>query len=474
MAHKSVRGFLQLIGTNVVTKACWALILILLLRKLGATSFGVLATLWSGAAIAAGFTDLGTSQALLRAGSRDHASARRLAGHSLRVQAIVTAATIVLLAVGFWAILPIGRFPPWQRDWVIVLGVAAPLIDRFQALFTVCSQIGGNYSIYSKVRSGYFICLLLLLAGVLWSEGGLLAVSAAYFGLTVVFAALMGTGTWGLLPSATIAAHTSPVKALLWQGLPFLLITTLTLAYGRIEVTILGLFGHTATAGSYHVMYQLVLLVYSIAGMFFTITYPRLYGHRGDPTALVDDFRDTVRWLSLLGWSTALPLWLFAQPILHLMGGTELATYAPLLKVLAAMVLLIPASAALNFLLPADMLRIRVGCDVVGIIVTAAIAAWAAIHNLPIWIAGGAVMGYAVAVALSHITLRGTLPGLTRILLAEFAGIGLRMLPGAILAWWAPGNWWLKLTIFIITGAVLLLTHKSIVRRLCIWFSPKT
>jgi O-antigen/teichoic acid export membrane protein len=256
---------------------------------------------------------------------------------------------------------------------------------------------------------------------------------------------------------------------LIWLGIPFLLVTTLTLAYGRVEVTILGLFGRTALAGSYHVIYQLVLLVYSVAGMFFTVTYPRLYRHRGNDTALLDDFRDTARWLSLLGWIAAPPLWLFAQPILNLMGGTGLTAYAPLLQVLAVMVLIIPASAALNFLLPADMLRVRVGCDATGIAITAGIAAWAAANDRSVWVAAGAVIGYAAAMILSQVALQRKLRGLTHILLQEFAQIGARILPGAALVWWMPGDWWQKLFAFAATGAAFLFTYRPIAQRLRFW-----
>lgn len=457
MANKRVRGFVLLFSTNVITKIAWALTLLLLLRELGVASFGFLATLWSSAAIAAGAVDLGTGQALLREGSRNPGCSRPLAGKALRLQLLLTVLLIAVLATGGWMLLPISTLSPWQRACVVMLAVATPLIDRLQALFTVCSQLGGNYTSYSRLRSGYFTAVLIVLAVVLGLHGRLLAISIAYFVLTVIFAAAMAAGTWRLLPARGDATDAARLSKLILQGLPFLGVMTLTLAYGRVEVSILGSWGQTAAAGAFHIAYQVVLLVYSVTGMFFTITYPRLYGHRGDRAALASDFRDSVRWLSLLGWLAAPPLLLYAEPMMHLVGGDALARFAPMLRVLAVLVLLTPASAMLNFLLPLDRLHWRIACDAIGVCIAAAGAVYAAATGHPVWAAVAEVCGYGCAMLCAHLVMRRALPAAGRMLAGEFCSIGLRVLPAMLLAWLVPFTWWLGCIVFVATSALLMM-----------------
>lgn len=474
MSRKNASSFLLLVSTNVIAKACWALTLIMLLRDLGAHSFGLLATLWSAAAIAAGFMDLGTHQAVLREGTRDHTIARSLARQSARCQTHLTLCAIFLLSAAAWWALPKTELPAWQHTLIILLSIAAPLVDRYQALFTVCSQVGGSFATYSATRSLYFIALLATLAWILARGGELLDVSLAYFCLTAIFALVTGIGTWVLLPAGDNTRAPPPIGKLLGQGFPFLVMTILLLAYGRIEVAIMGIMGSTDQAGSYHVIYQFVLLVYSVSGMFFTVIDPRLYRHRKDIDSLKSDFRDTARWLSLLGWMAAPPLYIFAEPILHMMGGTTLAANSPLLRALSTMVLVIPASAGLNFLLPLDRLGTRITSDSVGIAITALITVWAAIHNTPVWVPGGAVIGYASAMLIGHLALCKQLPGSTNVLAKEFLDVATRVLPGAALAWWMPGVWWLRAAVFFATSATLvLMTHPEVAERLRHWIAPQ-
>lgn len=468
--NERVRGFVQLFGTNIITKVAWAVTLLLLLRNLGVQSFGFLAALWSTATIAAGAVDLGTGQVVLREGSREPASSRPLATEALRLQLLLTLLLIAILGVGGWMLLPQNGLTVWQRACVIALAVATPLVDRLQALFTVCSQLGGNYTHYTRLRSGYFVTVLIALTAVLAFHGGLLAVSIAYFVLTVIFAMGMAGGTWGLLPPRSGSPRTTKISALIVQGLPFLGVMTLTLAYGRVEVSILGGWGQTAAAGAYHISYQVVLLVYSVAGMFFTITYPRLYRHRGDSAALALDFRDSVRWLSLLGWLTAMPLMLYAEPMMHLVGGGALARFAPMLRVLSVLVLLTPASAGLNFLLPLDRLHWRILCDAIGVSIAAGGAGYAAATAHPVGAAVAEVCGYSCAMLGAHLVTRRAMSATGYMLVAEFCGIGWRVVPAILLAWLIPVPWWLGCLIFIaISISLLIVSHHPICNRVRAW-----
>lgn len=467
MPNERVRGFLQLAATNAVSKICWALTLILLLRHLGQAQFGVLATLWSIAIIAGGFVDLGTTQALVREGARTPGQARHLALQSLQLQVALSLVTTALLAVAAQHVVPTNLGNATTRWLVVALGVLTPLIDRLQNLFTAYSQISGRYHIFSVTRSTYFVLLLAALIVVVLAHGDIVAVSAVYFVITAAFVLLSGFGTWHGMP----ATDTSPASAL-WHlvshGLPFLGVMVLTLAYGRIEVSVLGAWGLAAAAGAYHIVYQTIQAVYSVCGIYFTVVYPRLYRHMGDPAAMREDFRDTVRSLSVLAWAAMPPLLLFPAPILHLLGGADLETYAPLLRVLALLILLTPLSAALNFLLPMDRMKTRIACDAIGIAITLIGSIFGAITDRPIIVAAFAVVGYAAAICIAHLVLTRKLAGITAAALSELAMTGARALPAALLVIWLPLPWWLACATYLLCFAVfLMLTGHTTLQQLC-------
>ncbi|MFC3650343.1 lipopolysaccharide biosynthesis protein [Dyella humi] len=461
MGYNHARSFFILLSTNVITKICWALTLLLLLRGLGVESFGVLATLWSAASIAAGLTDLGSGQVLLREGSRNHSLAQPLAIQAMIIQSALTCLIALILSIGAWWLVPMANLSPAQRACVIVLGILTPLVDWFQSLFTVYSQIGGRYGVYSRIRSIRFIAVLACLALAVAAGGKIVAVSVTYFLLTTAFALWMAKETWPLLPRPSNGSEPLPYKQLIKQGIPFLVVMTLTLAYGRIEVSTLGSFGYISIAGAYHIIYQLVLLMYSVSGMFFTVLNPRLYSHRGDRAALVSDFRETARWLSLLTWLTTPSLFIFAHPILVLIGGSGFDIYANMFRVLLLLIILIaPASTSLNFLLPLDRLHARVICDVVGIAMTTAGVILCCLQSHPEYTAYAAVVGYTLAATAAHSIIHGMLPGSTFALFSEYLSAASRALPSTLITWFAPGPWWFRASIGALSFCCLLLVTR--------------
>lgn len=465
--HSHTRSFFVLLSTNVITKVCWALTLLLLLHGLGVKPFGVLATLWSAASIAAGLTDLGSGQVLLREGSRNHSLARPIAIQAAVIQSILTCIVVLILSAGAWWLVPVSDLGATQRACVIVLGITTPLIDWFQSLFTVYSQIGGRYDVYSRIRSVRFVVILACLALVISVGGKIIAVSVTYFLLTVAFTAWMAKETWPLIPKPGTLSEQLLSKQLIKQGLPFLVVMTLTLAYGRIEVAILGSFKHISIAGAYHIIYQLVLLMYSVSGMLFTVVYPRLYSHRGDRLLLASDFRETAGWLSLLTWLAAPPLFMFAHPILIMMGGIGFEIYVNIFHTLLLLILLTPVSTSLNFLLPLDRLHARVACDIFGITVTALGITLCCLQSSPEYAGYAAVIGYACTALAAHSAIHGALPRSTSALLIEYLSAASRALPSMLVTWLMPGPWWFRACIYALTfTGLLLVTRHPIARRL--------
>ena len=449
------RNFLLLLGTNVATKGAWAASLFLLLHHFGPRDFGVLAALWALGGLVAGFADLGVGQVLLRNGARTPGLARAIAGQALKLQIGLSLLLFGILVAGAHAFLPTPGLVGGAKWSVIIFSIAATLFDRMNALFTVFSQLAGDFRSFSLYRSGYFVALFVAFLIAIRAAGGLETIALAYFLLTLLFLIPMGYETWKRLPDAA-AGSVASLPELIRQGIWFLGGTGLTIAYGRVEVLLLGFFAFTAFAGAYHIAYQLVLLVFSVSGIFFTIVYPRLYRHQRDTAALREDYLDTVRWLSLLAWAAALPLMLYAEPILQLLGGEPMRTYADLLRVLAGLILLLPGAAALNFLLPLDLLKQRVMSDLLGLGATTVIICVLLAEGIPSAVSAAAVVGYAVAVGAAFFYAASTRTLDPLIMLRELLVIGWRAGAALAIAAWLASNWWQGSLLYLLFFAVLL------------------
>lgn len=464
------KNFLLLLATNVISKGAWSVALVLLLHALGPEQYGKLVTLWSLGAIASSFTDLGTSQSLLRDGTRRPELARPLAGRVTLLQLVITLIVAIPLIHAAMHKMDIGTTETVTL-LLAVTGILAPLVDRFQVLFTVFSQIANQYRVFALLRSIHF---LIILAGffLLWETGGtLLDYSLSYFVIILVTATIVGTATWRLLPNHTPidndARSLRSTINLLRSGYPFLFIAILTMAYGRIEVAILGFMGQNSLAGAFHAIYQLVLLVYSISGIFFTVVYPRLYQHEGNLSALRMDYRDTVQWLSLLAWSAAPLMWLYSREILELIGGEPMIASAPLLQVMAFMVALLPVSAALNFLLPLDQLWKRVICDVAGITFTVLGTLIAIQYGRADMVGLVAVTGYAIAILMANLLLAKTIGQTIVTSLFEWLRLAPLSLASTALVHNLEWHWLLgSMAYLFLFSMILLVTHHPVALRI--------
>ncbi len=401
MKHVRARNFLILLGSNVVSKGAWFISLVLLVNYLKPEEFGVLAALWALGAVAAGFADLGVAQVLLRDGARDPGVVRSLAARTLVLQTGLSFVLFALLSVAALVWLPLSGLGVTRQEMVVTLSIATMLVDRFGALFTVFSQLSGDYRRISLYRSVYFLSLLVAFALTINAQVQLFRIVQLYFALTVVFVVVAGWLTWRALPRSTHAATESMVS-LVRQGIWFMGNTGLSIAYGRVEVVLLGLFGFTALAGAYHVAYQVILLFFSISGIFFTVVYARLYAHQGHAQALREDFVDTVRWLSFYVWVTAPILVLHAESLARALGSAALLEHADTVRILSLMIFLLPAAAALDFLPTLELAKQRVYAETSGLGITAILAFILLLADAPSAVAGAAVLGYAATIGLAY------------------------------------------------------------------------
>ncbi len=467
--------FLQLFATNALTKVCWAASLILLLRSLGPEQFGTLVTLWALSSLAAGVTDLGVSQVLLREGARQPEIARSLAKQVLRIQIGVSVLVAILLMTYAEYVIPVKGVSASTRVWIIFCAVAASLIDRFQNLFTVFSQLTGGFKRYMRWRSLGFVAALAGFGITVRANGGLAGVSSVYLFAMAATSIFMGQSTWNALPDSGTSSAEHKSIDLLRNGLPFLSVSVLTLAYGRVEVSILGSIGQISMAGTYHAIYQIVLLAYSLSAIWFTVVYPKLYEYRGDKLLLSSDFSTCARSLAFLAWCCALPLFLYAKPISAIIVGGDSAAAIQLLRWLALLILLMPGTAALNFLLPLDLIWQRVICDALGIAVTVSGVLLAASAGSMIGIALSATVGYASAIAVASFFVRKSVSINWHVPWCALSSLACRALPLGALLWALSIPWWIGSCIYLtLFFTATLLTGYFSPKEIAIWRQLRT
>ena len=469
MATDLVSGFLKLASSNLFSKIAWAISQFILVQNLGPNNFGTLATIWSISFLTASFSDLGTNQVLLREGARHPGIAQVIARQVQELQIVLTIISTILLALLIFFLLPIADVSNNKKIIIIIAATAAPLIDRFQYLYTVFCQLGGKIQIYAQNRALYFIVILALFTVMSLSHTGndLVGYSCVYLLFTLLSVLILAKRSWVLLYFSNPTLETFSLPELIKEGQPYLRLAFLAIAYGRIEVVTLGLTGHSALAGAYHLSYQIILLVYSISGIFFTITYPRLYKHFGDINKINEDFKDSVRWLSLLTWISFPLIIFYAEAILNILGGEEMIIYRNVLQTLSFLLLLLPGAAALNFLLPMDMQKERVFCDAAGIVFTSLGMVLAISLKCPNFIPVAAIFGYMVSTLTAIIIIQIKVDVHVWSAMTELITIGLRALPPFIILIYMSFPLWIGIILY--TGLLILLlyfTDHSVINRI--------
>lgn len=390
-------------ASNAIGKLLWAASLMLMMRALGPDRYGQLVVVWSVAGLVAPLTDLGLSHFLLREGAREESRAPQLLRLGLALR-VLLGIVVVLIAIGMshMASAPGAGLPVL----VLALAAAAPLFDAAFLTATASAQINGKITLLAGWRLTGFVLLALSLLLLLPHLDALTTSAGVHAGAS--FVALSGyfvcernrNRTAPLTGRATAA----PIRHTLLQARPFLFMGVAAIAYGKVEVAVLGVAADEQSAGYYHAAYQVVLLTFSIPEVLFTATFATLYRAGACPEQLLHRWRPIRRVLCAMTAIVAPPLFLYAQEIMVVIGGTPFAQAGSVLRCLVPMIALLPAAAAFNFLLLLDRPHERALIDTGCILGTATVVLMLAPSFGVAAAAAGASLVYAAAciVALSR------------------------------------------------------------------------
>ncbi|RMH62146.1 MAG: hypothetical protein D6678_01730 [Zetaproteobacteria bacterium] len=407
MLNETVRGVSWVALANVATKLLWAATTVVLLHYLDTGTYGWLATVWATASLFASVSDLGTGQAMLRFASTRLEETRALLMKALAIKS----ACMVPLVACLTAVLenwgaPETVVPSWL---VIFVAVAGQSVDSYQQLFTYVCQTLRRLDLFAIGRSLYFLALFLGVALLAGLHLGIFSIVLLQLAASGLFIALFAHAVVRLLPQSA----TSPTshRDLLRWGRMFFLCNLLNLAYYRADVMVLAAVSGEEAAGVYSAQYQLILLLYALSGMMFSVVAPDMYRRRSSRGFLQEMFDRLCRYLNLAA-VCAMPVMLFfSQDIMRVLGGDGYAATHESLRILALFALLLPAAVALNILTITDRLSLRLTCDVLGVAITVVLG-WALSREFGVsGMAIAAVTGY-LAAGMLGMVLMGSLEGI--------------------------------------------------------------
>lgn len=445
--------------SSVFGKLCWTISLMLMMRALGPEHYGALMVLWSLVGILAPLTDAGFSQLLLREGARRPAWIAPILRCAVLSRLILGAVIVyILVLVTRCSVSPIATL----GVGVLVLAVVAPLLDSFFLTATAVAQTEQRISQLSAWRVTGFASLPIMLFLALPSLPQVQASAGAY-----AFASFLTLSGFFLTRACNARqeldnapAQPPPFSKLTMEALPFLFMGIAATAYGKIEVAVLGTVRGVEDAGFYHAAYQGILLVFSLSEIVFTAIFATLYRTGARPELLESRWRPICRMLCTISVLALPPLWWHAAEVMAFLGGAEFAEAAPLLRALLPMLALLPAAAALNFLLLLDQPRARATIDTACVLITALLVLLVARMPDAWWSALAASVAYAGACIAAATVTREC--GLRLPWVLDFARASLIILP-SLLLWLVPWPaWWIGAIAQVSIGAILLIIFRFI------------
>lgn len=327
--------FIQVTGVALILLAE-----IILARVLGATGYGLFATVMAWVQVLAMVTLLGSNHLLLRFVPTYVATAewpllRGLVRHCGRTSLVFAAA--ILLGAGL-LLAALGERVAAETRWAFVIGLAAvpaaALSQQRQAILRGLHRVVEALSPELIVRP---LVLMLLVAGLAWGLQRPVSPAVALLmnGAALVGAFLLGRHWQRRAMPAEVRAVSPVVRAGEWHriSLPLFLIAGMQLLITRMDIMLLGALAGHEDAGRYAAASRVADLVVFALASANVIVAPLIAGlHARDDIAGLQRMLNALARAVLLLTLPLVPLIaVFGQPILGLFGAGYEVAYVPLL-----------------------------------------------------------------------------------------------------------------------------------------------
>ncbi len=336
------------IGAQLAIKVLSFCFSVLIVRNLGAETYGQYAAVLAFGAVFVFLADLGLSPYLVREVARlrdapdGAARAAALFGDVQALRFCLSLLTAVLLVGSAWAT---GR--PAVMIGAIALGAVGLVVYSVQG---ACEAMLAGYERLDRVAGAKVLQQVTFVA----LGTAALLLSVGYYGLiiaNITGVVLLAAVCWRAVRALGLrAGAVSPGRwpALLRAAIPFGIIGfTLGLSY-KFDSVLLNIFRGDAETGYYNAAYNLVFSSVMVSNVINTALYPSLTRQRvSNPGLLTAIYERSLRYLLLLSLPIAVGGWALADEIIPFLFKPQ---YAPAIPALQIVIWVVPLMFVSEFL----------------------------------------------------------------------------------------------------------------------------
>ena len=326
-------------GLNIAFKAlgelsrfAWAILLILVARRLGGEAFGRISFAYSFTAIFVLIMDFGLNVVVVREVAQDRAAAGRYLGNLLSLKLLSAPVVFGIIA----AAILVSGYPPEVVTVVLLfagVNLVRGLLDLYGALFSGLETMGRDAALKHLYQVGLFLSggvALLLGCGPVGVAFGLL------IGSMIVLA--IGSG---------MVRRAMPYVRPLWDGaawlalvrgaFPVAMTTVFIVLYNESDIVLLSYLGQGERAvGWYAAASKIVKMLHMIPMLVVSGVYPVFSDlARGQAGMLRSAYRGTAKLLLMIAIPVAVAVAGLAEPVIRLTYGEGFGAATLPLRLLA-------------------------------------------------------------------------------------------------------------------------------------------
>ena len=299
-----------MLAAKVVARLIALVTVIATLRYLKAGPYGTFTTLVNYAAIVSVVLDLGFNVLYVREGARHPNEIQRYLRNVMSLRVVMAVGSFVILAIAL-ALADHGLSSLLVPGFVLMVLTSYASLLR-NTLYAV--QRLGFEAVAVVLESAVLLALVIvgikIHAGVtyfVWAYAAQYAFSCVYFAI-VLWRQKIATIGWKFEPEL--------LRAWFFQGLPFALTFVLTILYFKVDQPILYAIRGPEEAGWYAAAYKPFEALLFIPMTLLSVVFPVLSVYfRERPKELADAVSRFFKALVVIGWPSAVGLFLLAHPI---------------------------------------------------------------------------------------------------------------------------------------------------------------
>lgn len=313
-------------GFNTVVAA---VVGVLLVRYLGREQYGLLSTTYAYTSFFLIFTSIGVDTIVQRDVARAPERADEIVGGAIGLRLILSLSSMVAA----WVMLPI-LHPTTRLTFLVFLGTLA-FPFSFQGLYLVLYAVELRQGLPKLVMAGWSVVLSLVKLAFIALRMPLEAFVAleAVSGVVVFILSLFLGRRAGL--AARMRWDPKEWRHLLRESWPVAVASTFIQVYLRVDQLMLFRMVGAGEVGAYAVPVRVVEFGNVIPTIFMISAFPLLARLREESAERLERATHlSFRAMALVAVPLAAYLFLYAQPILRAVFGTEFATSAPILRIL--------------------------------------------------------------------------------------------------------------------------------------------